>query len=57
MTEPLQLPATLSVVATVPTCAVNAADSSVLPFGPAPFPVLFFFNGFMVGARELAFNG
>ncbi|KAI3429238.1 hypothetical protein D9Q98_005337 [Chlorella vulgaris] len=47
MREPLQLPATLSVVATVPTRAVNAAGSSVLPFGPAPFPVLFFFNGFM----------
>lgn len=41
-----KLPAYLSVNVTLPDC--GSAAGVQLPFGPAPFPVLFFFNGFMV---------
>lgn len=41
-----RLPAKLSVNVTLPD--VGGAPDVALPFGSAPFPALFFFNGFMV---------
>lgn len=44
------LPARVVLNVTLPVCPADA-DADALPFGPAPFPVLFLFNGFQVGGR------
>lgn len=44
------IPASLPVTLTLPDCPAGAA--AALPFGAAPFPVLIFFSGFMVGSSD-----
>lgn len=46
--QAVQLPAKLRLNVTMPDCPATAEQA----FGPAPSPVLFFFNGFMVSSRS-----
>lgn len=46
------IPATLPVTLTLPSCS-GPDTAATLPFGPAPFPVLIFFSGFMVSDTGL----
>jgi hypothetical protein len=42
--QALDLPKSLGLTVTIPQCP----DGAMPPFGPSPFPVLCYFNGFMV---------